>query len=140
MLDIDEYAKAKGIPVESIPADVFQKAQEKSLAIRKAQDPMADTFKQMCKKSQELLTACASDSGNPDDASFPIACTDQAVKHMECLINKRDTAYQIGVKLAGKEDCEKVFPYYEDNKKKALDIIKLYKDAASGEKSNSFWG
>lgn len=79
-------------------------------------------------------------SQNPDDASFPIACTDQAVKHMECLINKRDTAYQIGVKLAGKEDCEKVFPYYEDNKKKALDIIKLYKDAASGEKSNSFWG
>jgi hypothetical protein len=63
MLDIDEYAKAKGIPVESIPADVFQRAQDKSFAIRQARDPMADTFKQMCTKSQELLAACASDSG-----------------------------------------------------------------------------
>jgi len=63
MLDINEYAKAKGIPVESIPADVFKKAQEKSFAIRKAQDPMADTFKKMCTKSQEFLSACASESG-----------------------------------------------------------------------------
>ena len=59
---------------------------------------------------------------------------------MECLINKRDTAYQLAVKLAGKDECEKVFPYYEDNKKKALDMIKVYKDAASGEKSGAFWG
>ena len=63
MLDIDEYAKAKGIPVESIPADVFKKAQEKSFAIRKAKDPMADTFRKMCTKSQELVAACASASG-----------------------------------------------------------------------------
>jgi hypothetical protein len=59
---------------------------------------------------------------------------------MECLISKRDIAHQIAVKLAGKEDCEKVFPYYEDNKKKALEMIKVYKDAASGEKSPGFWG
>ena len=63
MLDINEYAKAKGIPVDSIPADIFKKAQEKSFAIRKARDPMADTFKQMCTKSQELLKACAAESG-----------------------------------------------------------------------------
>ena len=66
MLDINEYASAKGIPVESIPADIFQKAQEKSFAIREARDPMAYTFKQMCTKSQELLTACAGDSGVRD--------------------------------------------------------------------------
>ena len=63
MLDIEEYAKAKGIPVESIPADVFHQAQNKSFDIRKSNDPMADTFKQMCTKSQELFKACVSDSG-----------------------------------------------------------------------------
>ena len=74
------------------------------------------------------------------DGTFPTACTDQAVKHMECLINKRETAYQIAVKLAGKEKCETVLPYYEDNKKKALDMIKIYKDAGSGQRSPGFWG
>ena len=63
MVDIEEYANAKGIPVESIPADVFQKAQDKTFALRQAKDPMADTFKQMCTKSQELLAACTSESG-----------------------------------------------------------------------------
>ena len=62
-MDIEEYAKAKGIPVESIPADVFQKSQGKSFALRRAKDPMADTFKQMCTKSQELLATCTSESG-----------------------------------------------------------------------------
>ena len=63
MFDIQEYANAKGIPVESIPADVFDKAQGKSYAIREAKDPMADTFKEICTKSQELLAACTSESG-----------------------------------------------------------------------------
>ena len=74
------------------------------------------------------------------DGSFPAACSDIAVKHMECLINKRETAYQIAVKLAGKEKCEAVLPYYEDNKKKALDMIKIYKESASDQKSSGFWG
>lgn len=65
---------------------------------------------------------------------------DHAAKHIECLINKRETAYQTAVKLAGKEACDKVFPYYEDNKKKALDLMKIYKNNASGEKGKSFWG
>ena len=82
---------------------------------------------------------CFSLAQNSDGSTFPVACADQAVKHMECLINKRDTAYQIAVKLAGKDECEKVFPYYEDNKKKALDMIKVYKDA-SGDTSGPFWG
>ena len=63
MLDIEEYAKTKGIPLESIPADVFDKAQGQSFALREAKDPMADTFKLMCTKSQELLAACTSESG-----------------------------------------------------------------------------
>mmetsp|Transcript_15833 Transcript_15833/g.36658 ORF Transcript_15833/g.36658 Transcript_15833/m.36658 type:complete len:101 (-) Transcript_15833:293-595(-) len=100
---------------------------------------MADTFKQMCTKSQELLAVCSRDSGNSDGSKFPVACSDQAVQHLECLFSKRETAYQLAVKLAGKEQCEKVFPYYEDNKKKALDMIKVYKDA-SAENSGPFWG
>ena len=63
MSDINEYAEAKGIPLESIPADVFRRAQENSVSIRNSSDPMADTFRQMCTKSQELLTACASNAG-----------------------------------------------------------------------------
>lgn len=59
---------------------------------------------------------------------------------MECLINKRETAYQTAVKLAGKEACERVFPYYEDNKKKALDMMDVYKHDAAGEKKDVFWG
>jgi hypothetical protein len=63
MLDIEEYAKAKGIPVESIPADVFKKAQEKSFALRKAENPKAEAFQKMCTSTQELLKSCASESG-----------------------------------------------------------------------------
>ena len=62
-MNINEYAEKKGIPVESVPADVFKKAQQKSYAIRQAEDPMANKFKQMCTKSQELLAACTSDNG-----------------------------------------------------------------------------
>lgn len=62
MLDIEEYAKAKGIPVESIPADVFQKAQEKSLALRQTANPKAESFKKNCIDTEELFKTCASDS------------------------------------------------------------------------------
>jgi hypothetical protein len=62
MLDIEEYAKAKGIPVESIPADVFKNAQEKSYVLRKAENPKAEEFQKMCTSTQELLKSCASDS------------------------------------------------------------------------------
>jgi hypothetical protein len=77
---------------------------------------------------------------SPGSSPFPAACMNQAVKHMECLINKRETAYQTAVKLAGKEACERVFPYYEDNKKKALDMMEVYKHDAAGEKKDVFWG
>lgn len=62
MVNVEEYANAKGIPMDSVPADVYKKAQGKSFAIRQAEDPMADTFRQMCTKSQELLAACTSES------------------------------------------------------------------------------
>ena len=75
-----------------------------------------------------------------DSTPFPAACMNQAVTHMECLINKRETAYQTAVKLAGKEACERIFPYYEDNKKKALDMMEVYKHDAAGEKKDVFWG
>ena len=63
MVSVEEYADAKGIPMDSVPADVYKKAQGKSFGIRKAEDPMASTFRQMCTKSQELLAACTSESG-----------------------------------------------------------------------------
>jgi hypothetical protein len=74
--------------------------------------------------------------------SFPEPCVDLAVNHMECAVLKRDYAYQISQNLAGKDDCEKVFPKYEENKKKALDLIELYKNNAAGGKLNkdAFWG
>jgi DNA-binding sugar fermentation-stimulating protein len=75
-------------------------------------------------------------------STFPEACTDLGIKHMECLINKRDQAMQVAVKLAGKDKCEKVFPYYEESKKKALDLIQVYKDNLEGGKMKKdvFWG
>mmetsp|Transcript_33265 Transcript_33265/g.37093 ORF Transcript_33265/g.37093 Transcript_33265/m.37093 type:complete len:130 (+) Transcript_33265:110-499(+) len=129
MLDIEEYAKAKGITVESIP-----------VTLRKAASPKAESFQKLCNGTEKLLKACASESGDLSGTHFPAACMTDAAKHMECLINKRETAYQMAVKLTGKEACEKVFPYYEDNKKKALDMMEIYKTNTAGEKKDVFWG
>jgi hypothetical protein len=64
------------------------------------------------------------------------------VNHMECSVKKRDYAYQIAQNLTGKETCDKVFPKYEENKNKALDLIALYKDNVEGGKlkKDIFWG
>lgn len=62
------------------------------------------------------------------------------MKHMECLINKREQAMQTAIQLAGKEKCDTVFPYYEDNKKKALELLEIYKNGSSTEKKDAFWG
>lgn len=61
---------------------------------------------------------------------------------MKCLVNKREQAFQTAVKLAGKEATEKAFPYYEDSKKKAMDLIELYQGNVAGDKlkKDSFWG
>ena len=73
---------------------------------------------------------------------FPEPCVDLAVSHMECSIAKRENAMKIAEKLAGKAAVEKVFPQYEENKKKALDLISMYKSNAAGGKLNKdvFWG
>jgi hypothetical protein len=61
---------------------------------------------------------------------------------MECTVVKRDNAFKIAEKLAGKEACEKVFPKYEENKKNALALIDMYKQNAAGGKlkKDVFWG
>jgi hypothetical protein len=61
---------------------------------------------------------------------------------MKCLVNKREEAMQVAIKLAGKEATTKVFPYYEDNKKKATELIELYQGNVAGDKlkKDVFWG
>jgi hypothetical protein len=51
-------------------------------------------------------------------------------------------AYRLAQKLAGKDATEKVLPYYEDNQKKAMDLIELYKSNVAGGKlkKDVFWG
>jgi hypothetical protein len=73
------------------------------------------------------------------DDGFPEACSDLGMKHMECLINKREQAMQVAIQLAGKEKCDTVFPYYEDNKKKAMELLQIYKENSSSEKKGGFW-
>ncbi|KAL3904324.1 MAG: hypothetical protein SGARI_004975 [Bacillariaceae sp.] len=75
--------------------------------------------------------------------AFPEACADLGMKHMECMLNKREQAMQLATKLAGKEQCEKVFPYYEDSKNKAMELINVYKGSVEGgssAKKDVFWG
>jgi hypothetical protein len=63
------------------------------------------------------------------------------MKHVECLFNKQEQAMQIAVQLAGKEKCDTVFPYYEDNKKKAMELLEVYKNSRGIEKNDDvFWG
>lgn len=141
VLDIEEYAKSKGIPIESIPSDVFESTQKKSIKLRAVDNPKAELFKKMCLFTEGLLKTCV---GSPDNNSsssqqIPPKCMEKAAEHLECLITKRETAYQMAVKLAGKEVTEKVFPYYEDNKKKALDLMEIYKKDAAADKNKVFW-
>ena len=60
---------------------------------------------------------------------------------MECLIDKREQAMQVAIQLAGKEKCDAVFPYYEENKKQAMELLQIYKNNSGGaEKKGAFWG
>jgi hypothetical protein len=61
---------------------------------------------------------------------------------MECMLQKREEAYQLAVKLAGKEKVDTVLPYYEENRNKAMDLINVYKSNVEGEKPKKdvFWG
>ncbi|KAG7364857.1 hypothetical protein IV203_038060 [Nitzschia inconspicua] len=137
VLDVQEYAKQKGIPVGSIPAAAFRKAQSQDFSIRQLKDSKAEAFKKLCFDTKDLLDKCTTQNKSGD--TFPAACADLGIKHMECLINKREQAMQVAIQLAGKEKCDVVFPYYEDNKKKALELLEIYKKS-SGEKKDVFWG
>ena len=61
---------------------------------------------------------------------------------MECLFNKREMAYQMAQKLAGREATEKALPYYKESQKKAMEMIELYKSNVAGDKlkKDVFWG
>ena len=74
---------------------------------------------------------------------MPKPCADLTVTFLECAIQKRDAAMKIAEELAGKDGAHKVFPYYEDSRKKALDLIETYKEGVAGSKDlkdNPFWG
>ena len=49
---------------------------------------------------------------------------------------------EVAVKLAGQDKCNTVFPYYEDSKKKAIDLLDVYKKNIEGGKMKKdiFWG
>jgi hypothetical protein len=62
---------------------------------------------------------------------------------MECAVEKRDKAMTITKKLIGTEATAKAFPYYEEKKQKAVDLIQIYKEHAAGNKATQdgpFWG
>ena len=75
-------------------------------------------------------------------ATLPAVCSDVAAAQLECIVSKQDKAMDIAKKLAGPEACEKVFPRYEDNKKRAMELLQIYKDHAAGGKLSEdvpFW-
>ena len=74
--------------------------------------------------------------------SQPEACTDLGMAHMECMLQKREEAYQLAVKLAGKNKVDTVLPYYEESRNKAMELINVYKSTDGGKaaKKDTFWG
>jgi hypothetical protein len=62
VMDVQEYAKLKGIPVGAIPADAFYKAQTTdTFAIRKRMDnSKAEAFKKLCFDTKQLVENCTS--------------------------------------------------------------------------------
>ena len=66
-MDVQEYAKEKGIPVGSIPVNAFRKAQQAPITIRQAENSKAEAFKKLCKDTKELVDKCTASksvSGN----------------------------------------------------------------------------
>ena len=60
---------------------------------------------------------------------------------MECMLQKREQAFQLAVKLAGKEKVDTVLPYYEESRNKAMELINVYKSSDGGKaKKDTFWG
>lgn len=168
-MDVQEYAKEKGIPVGSIPVHAFRKAQQTPVTIRQAENSKAEAFKKLCTDTKELVDKCQAKKGvcarwekcncwchsfivcctKTSSNTFSLhcastqsdACTDLGIKHMECMLQKREEAYQLAVKLAGKEKVDTVLPYYEDSRNKAMELINVYKSNEGGKaKKDVFWG
>jgi hypothetical protein len=61
VMDIQEYAKQKGIPVGAIPAHAFRKAQTTdAFSIRKMENSKAEAFKKLCFDTKQLVQNCTS--------------------------------------------------------------------------------
>jgi hypothetical protein len=64
MLDVEEYAKQKGIPVGAIPVEAFKKIQTEGVTLRQVQgDSKAEAFKMLCADTKELLEKCGAAEG-----------------------------------------------------------------------------
>mmetsp|Transcript_41390 Transcript_41390/g.99139 ORF Transcript_41390/g.99139 Transcript_41390/m.99139 type:complete len:144 (-) Transcript_41390:1288-1719(-) len=142
VFDIDAYSKSKGIPRGVISSETIKKVEAMADESKKSSSSSSayNTFAEMCNSTQSALDACVGEKKSGGE--FPAACTDLGVGHMKCLIEKRDVAMQTAIKLAGKDAAEKVFPYYEENKKKALELVDLYQGNVAGDKlkKDVFWG
>jgi hypothetical protein len=62
-MDVQEYAKEKGIPVGSIPVHAFRKAQQTPITIRQAENSKAEAFKKLCIDTKELVEKCHAKKG-----------------------------------------------------------------------------
>lgn len=58
-MDVQEYAKQKGIPVGSIPSGAFRKAQSQDFSIRQSKvGGKAEAFKTLCFDTKDLVEKC----------------------------------------------------------------------------------
>jgi hypothetical protein len=59
VMDVQEYAKQKGIPVGAIPIQAFREAQTMDkLSIRKMEHSKAEVFKTLCFDTKQLVENC----------------------------------------------------------------------------------
>ncbi|KAL3945738.1 MAG: hypothetical protein SGBAC_000125 [Bacillariaceae sp.] len=129
--------------LQDIPKETLDLYNKSKLGSRNLSSQV-ETHLEMCSATQTAVDDCFKANGSKisEATAFPEPCVDLAVNHMECSIAKRENAMKIAEKLAGKAAVEKVFPKYEENKQKALDLIAMYKGNAAGGNLNKdvFWG
>jgi hypothetical protein len=58
-MNVEEYAKAKGIPVGSIPVREFRKAQQEAISLRQPKESKAAAFLKLCSDTKSSLEKCA---------------------------------------------------------------------------------
>jgi hypothetical protein len=68
VMDVQEYAKEKGIPVGSIPVGAFRKAQSQDFSIRQVnKDSKSEAFKKLCFDTKDLLEKCTKEKKVSDE-------------------------------------------------------------------------